>query len=104
MLKFSSNGLACVEFSFPQSSPEETVDITDQYDSLARDQLIRVHSRGLGENCKWLEMFEDVPMVVFCVSLVDYDQFSVDGSGYLTNEMILSMKFSRNHCHTSNFF
>lgn len=89
----SSNGLACVEFSFPQSAPEETVDTTDQYDSLARYQLIRVHARGLGENCKWLEMFDDVEMVIFCVSLSDYDQFSVDGNGSLTNKMILSMKF-----------
>lgn len=89
----SSNGVACVEFSFPQSAPEETVDTTDQYDSLARYQLIRVHARGLGENCKWLEMFEDVEMVIFCVSLSDYDQFSVDGNGSLTNKMILSMKF-----------
>ncbi|CAI8588790.1 unnamed protein product [Vicia faba] len=90
----SSNGLACVEFSFPQSAPEETVDTSDQYDSLAsRYQLIRVHSRGLGENCKWIEMFEDVEMVIFCVSLSDYDQFSVDGNGHLTNKMILSMKF-----------
>ncbi|XP_004511982.1 extra-large guanine nucleotide-binding protein 1 isoform X2 [Cicer arietinum] len=84
----SSNGLACVEFSFPQAASEETMDTTDQHDSLARYQLIRVHARGLGENCKWLEMFEDVEMVIFCVSLSDYDQFSVDG-----NKMILSMKF-----------
>ncbi|KAK2426607.1 extra-large guanine nucleotide-binding protein [Trifolium repens] len=89
----SSNGLACVEFSFPPSAPQETVDTTDQYDSLARYQLIRVHARGLGENCKWLEMFEDVEMVIFCVSLSDYDQFSDDGNGYETNKMILSMKF-----------
>jgi hypothetical protein len=52
-----------------------------------------VHARGLGENCKWLEMFEDVEMVIFCVSLSDYDQFSDDGNGYETNKMILSMKF-----------
>lgn len=58
-----------------------------------RYQLIRVHARGLGENCKWLEMFEDVEMVIFCVSLTDYDQFSVDGNGCLTNKMILSRKF-----------
>ncbi|KAL3039111.1 hypothetical protein AAZX31_01G168900 [Glycine max] len=89
----SSNGVACVEFSFPQSVSEETVDTTDRYDSLVRYQLIRVHARGLGENCKWLEMFEDVEMVIFCVSLTDYDQFSVDGNGCLTNKMVLSRKF-----------
>lgn len=54
-----------------------------------RYQLIRVQARGFGENCKWLEMFEDVGMVIFCVSLSDYDQFSADG----TNKMLLSKKF-----------
>ncbi|KAL4372799.1 hypothetical protein AHAS_Ahas05G0017900 [Arachis hypogaea] len=89
----SSNGLACVEFSFPQSSPEETGETADLHDSLIRYQLIRVHARGLGENCKWLEMFEDVGMVIFCVSLSDYDQFTVDGNGCSTNKMVLSRKF-----------
>ncbi|KAK7263060.1 hypothetical protein RJT34_30644 [Clitoria ternatea] len=89
----SSNGMACVEFSFPQSVPEETVDTSELHDSLNRYQLITVHSRGLGENCKWLEMFEDVGLVIFCVALSDYDQFSVDGNGCLTNKMILSRKF-----------
>lgn len=89
----SSNGLACVEFSLPQSTPDETVDTTDLHDSLIRYQLIRVHARGLGENCKWLEMFEDVGMVLFCVALNDYDQFSLDGNGCLCNKMILSRKF-----------
>ncbi|XP_027359630.1 extra-large guanine nucleotide-binding protein 1-like isoform X3 [Abrus precatorius] len=89
----SSNGVACVEFSFPQSDSEEAVDTADRHDSLVRYQLIRVHARGLGENCKWLEMFDDVEMVIFCVALSDYDQFSVDGNGCLANKMILSMKF-----------
>ncbi|CAJ1942683.1 unnamed protein product [Sphenostylis stenocarpa] len=88
----SSNGMASVEFSFPQSAPEETVDIADLHDSLVRYQLITIHARGLAENCKWLEMFEDVGLVVFCVSLSDYDQFSVDGNGCRTNKMILSRK------------
>ncbi|KAE8709542.1 Extra-large guanine nucleotide-binding protein 1 [Hibiscus syriacus] len=85
----SSNGLACVNFSFPQSSPDENIDTADQHDSLLRYQLIRVLARGFGENCKWLEMFEDVGMVIFCVALSDYDQFSADG----TNKMLLSRKF-----------
>lgn len=58
-----------------------------------RYQLIRVQARGLGENCKWLEMFEDIGMVIFCVALSDYDQFSVDGNGSLMNKMMLSRKF-----------
>ncbi|XP_057416649.1 extra-large guanine nucleotide-binding protein 1-like isoform X2 [Lotus japonicus] len=88
----SSNGLASVEFSFPQSAPEETGDTADLHDSLVRYQLITIHARGLGENCKWLEMFEDAGMVIFCVSLSDYNQFSIDGDGCLTNKMILTRK------------
>ena len=37
-------------------------------------------------------MFEDVGMVIFCVALSDYDQFSVDGNGYITNKMMQSRK------------
>ncbi|KAJ1436542.1 P-loop containing nucleoside triphosphate hydrolase [Sesbania bispinosa] len=88
----SSNGLASVEFSFPQSALDETGDSADIHDSLVRYQLITIHTRGLGENCKWLEMFEDVGMVIFCVALSDYNQFSMDGNGCLTNKMILSRK------------
>ncbi|KAH1206544.1 Extra-large guanine nucleotide-binding protein 1 [Glycine max] len=88
----SSNGMASVEFSFPQPAPEETVDTADLHNSLVRYQLITIHARGLAENCKWLEMFEDVGLVIFCVSLSDYDQFSVDGNGRRTNKMISSRK------------
>ncbi|KAL6222505.1 hypothetical protein ACLB2K_005897 [Fragaria x ananassa] len=89
----SSNGLACVEFSFPQSASEDSIDNIDQQDSLFRYQLIRVNARGLGENCKWLEMFEDVGMVIFCVSLSDYDQFYVDGNGSFSNKMLQTRSF-----------
>ena len=60
---------------------------------MLRYQLIRVQARGLGENCKWLEMFEDVRIVIFCVSLNDYDQYSYDANGELVNKMILSQRF-----------
>ncbi|XP_057722167.1 extra-large guanine nucleotide-binding protein 1-like [Arachis stenosperma] len=88
----SSNGLACVEFSFPPSAPEETVDTIGLHDSFARYQLITAHARGIGENCKWLEMLEDVGMVVFSVALSDYDQFSAEGNGCITNKMLSSRK------------
>ncbi|GAV80638.1 G-alpha domain-containing protein [Cephalotus follicularis] len=88
----SSNGLACVDFSFPQTAPDDSIDVADQHDSLLRYQLIRVQAKGIGENCKWLEMFEDVGMVIFCVSLSDYDQYCLDGNGYSTNKMLLSRK------------
>ncbi|KAF8051829.1 hypothetical protein N665_1662s0002 [Sinapis alba] len=84
----SSSGLACLDFSFPQTAAEENLDPSDHHDSLLRYQLIRVPSRGLGENCKWIDMFEDVGMVVFVVSMSDYDQVSGDG----TNKMLLTKK------------
>ncbi|KAK3412473.1 hypothetical protein EUGRSUZ_I01221 [Eucalyptus grandis] len=68
----SSNGLASMEFSFPMY------------------HLIWVNSRRLGENCKWLEMFEDVNIVLFCVSLTDYDEFYEDEKGLLINKMMAS--------------
>ncbi|KAK0604640.1 hypothetical protein LWI29_017735 [Acer saccharum] len=89
----STNGLASVDFTFPHSASDDNIDTADQHESLLRYQLIRVQARGLGENCKWLEMFEDVGMVIFSVALSDYDQYAVDGSGSLTNKMLLSKKF-----------
>ncbi|XP_010255037.1 PREDICTED: extra-large guanine nucleotide-binding protein 1-like [Nelumbo nucifera] len=88
----SSNGLACMDFSFPHSGHFESIDTADQHDSLLRYQLIRVPARGLGENCKWLEMFEDVRLVIFCVALSDYDQFCDDGNEVLMNKMLASRK------------
>ena len=38
-------------------------------------------------------MFEDIGIVIFCVSLSDYDQFSIDGNGDSVNKMLLSRKF-----------
>ncbi|KAK1410255.1 hypothetical protein QVD17_36790 [Tagetes erecta] len=88
----SSNGLSSVDFSFPLS-PDENNDTTDQHNSQLRFQLIRVQARGYGENCKWLEMFEDVRVVIFCVSLSDFDQYAIDGDGNLVNKMLLNKKF-----------
>ncbi|KAE8687079.1 hypothetical protein F3Y22_tig00111023pilonHSYRG00039 [Hibiscus syriacus] len=53
-------------------------------------QLIRLHHSSLGEKCKWLEMFEEDDFVLFSVSLTDYDEFSLDSNGVLTNKMLAS--------------
>ncbi|KAI6701253.1 hypothetical protein NL676_015577 [Syzygium grande] len=87
----SSNGLASVEFSFPTPAKlDGYIDSTDQHYSMMRYQLIRVHRRNLGENCKLLEMFEDVNIVLFCISLADYDEFYDDKNGSLINKMMAS--------------
>ncbi|KAF8013628.1 hypothetical protein BT93_I1476 [Corymbia citriodora subsp. variegata] len=89
----SSNGLASMEFSFPTSAKSEGfIDSIDQHYSMMRYQLIRVHPRSLGENCKWLGMFEDVNIVLFCVSLTDYDEFYEDSEGLLINKMMASKR------------
>ncbi|XP_059653934.1 extra-large guanine nucleotide-binding protein 1-like [Cornus florida] len=87
----SSNGLASMEFTFPKSTQESFLGTADQNDPLLRYQLIRVHSSSLGESCKWLEMFEDVDLVLYCVALTDYDEFCDDG-GVSTNKMLASKK------------
>ncbi|KAL5987180.1 hypothetical protein ACLOJK_041177 [Asimina triloba] len=88
----SSNGLAHMDFSFPPSAYDSNVDAGEQHDPLLRYELIRVHARGLGENCKWLEMFEDVQIILFCVALSDYDQFCDDGDGSPQNKLLASKK------------
>ncbi|CAN6459938.1 unnamed protein product [Victoria cruziana] len=87
-----SNGLAFMEFSFPQLPSDDNIDDADQADPFARYQLIRVHAKGLKESRKWLEMFEDVRIVVFCVAVNDYDQSYEDGEFMGENKMIVSKK------------
>ncbi|XP_058191004.1 extra-large guanine nucleotide-binding protein 1-like [Rhododendron vialii] len=87
-----SNSLASMEFSFPKSTQDSFMDTADQNDPLHRFQLIRVHASSLGENCKWLEMFEDTDLVLYCVSLTDYDQFSDNSNGVSSNKMLESKR------------
>ncbi|PIN16773.1 G-protein alpha subunit (small G protein superfamily) [Handroanthus impetiginosus] len=88
----SSNGVASMEFSFLKSSQAEYMESVDQNDTSVSYQLIRVHASSLGENLKWLEMFEDVDIVLFCVSLTDYDEYYEEINGKRTNKMSLSKK------------
>ncbi|XXG51230.1 hypothetical protein AAC387_Pa02g5049 [Persea americana] len=88
-----SNGLAFIEFTLDDRSTTSDV-YSENFDGppppLTRYQLIRVNSRGLSEGCKWLEMFEDVRAVIFCIALSDYDQVWAQGRGPLCNKMLLS--------------
>ncbi|XP_017228722.1 extra-large guanine nucleotide-binding protein 3-like [Daucus carota subsp. sativus] len=91
------NGLAFIEFSLDDRSPmsETYTDMEAQLPPLTRYQLIRVNAKGMTDGCKWVEMFEDVRVVVFCVALTDYEQMSVSaengGSGVLlVNKMMES--------------
>lgn len=87
----SSDGLASTEFSFPHMSlGGQGADEPDPQDTLLRYQLIRINSRGLHENCKWLQMFDDVRLVIFCVAASDYDEYYEDANGTIVNKMIES--------------
>ncbi|KAL8553299.1 hypothetical protein ACS0TY_001826 [Phlomoides rotata] len=88
----SSNGVASMEFSFPNSSQNGYMESSDQKDTLIRYELIRVHSSSLGENYKWLGMFEDINLVIYCVSLTDYDEYYEDVNGVRTNKMVANKK------------
>ncbi|XP_058724102.1 extra-large guanine nucleotide-binding protein 1-like [Vicia villosa] len=90
------NSLTSMEFSFPKSSREESLHPDYQHDSSLRYQLIRVHPNSLGVNCKWLEMFEDTDVVLFSVSLTDYDEYIVDSKGVSTNKMLVSKNLFEN--------
>ncbi|KAK1263448.1 Guanine nucleotide-binding protein alpha-2 subunit [Acorus gramineus] len=89
-----SNGLSFIEFTLDDRSPisEPYSENFDCPPPPTNYQLIRVNSKGLSEGCKWLEMFEDVRAVVFCVSLSDYDQMWAQGPGPLRNKMIASQE------------
>ncbi|XP_050232560.1 extra-large guanine nucleotide-binding protein 1-like [Mercurialis annua] len=84
----SSKGLSSMEFSFPVPSQDSLE--RNEHDPSLRYQLIRVHPRVLGGNCKWLEMFENVDMVLFCVSLIDYNVYVQDSNGVSINKMMAS--------------
>jgi hypothetical protein len=63
---------------------------------VCRYQLIRVNASNLGNNCKWLDMFEDVDLILYCVDLTSYNEFHVDNNMNLINKMLESKNIFEN--------
>ncbi|KAJ9551805.1 LOW QUALITY PROTEIN: hypothetical protein OSB04_015850 [Centaurea solstitialis] len=95
----SSNGLTSMEFSVPTSLPDIFLEATEQTNLLQRYQLIRVNSNNLGDNCKWLSMFEDIDLIIYCVDLTSYNEFYTDNSLIVKNK--IKQKRLRKHHHPS---
>ncbi|KAF5730282.1 Extra-large GTP-binding protein 3 [Tripterygium wilfordii] len=100
-----SNGLSFIEFSFEDKSPA-----SEMYDqnfecppTLNKYQLIFINSKGLYDGCKWLEMFEDLRAVIFCVALSDYDQMWDCGDGAPQNKMLASRDMFESLVRHSSF-
>ncbi|CAL4941065.1 unnamed protein product [Urochloa decumbens] len=86
------NGLSLLEFSLDEryQFTDSYVDKPDDPSMLTKYQLIRINSKGLNGGLRCLEMLQEVRAIIFCISLADYDQMWVQGSGELSNKMISS--------------
>ncbi|CAN6299887.1 unnamed protein product [Urochloa humidicola] len=86
------NGLSLLEFSLDDRYPftESFADKPDDPSMLTKYQLIRINSKGLHGGMRCLEMLEEVRAIIFCISLADYDQMWVQGSGEFCNKMVAS--------------
>ncbi|XP_024959797.1 extra-large guanine nucleotide-binding protein 1-like [Cynara cardunculus var. scolymus] len=92
----SSNGLTSMEFSVPSLLPDIFMEATEQTNLLQRYQLIRVNSSSLGDNCKWLTMFEDIDLILYCVDLTSYNEFYTDNNLIVKNKMLESKNIFEN--------
>ncbi|KAK1405670.1 extra-large guanine nucleotide-binding protein 1-like [Heracleum sosnowskyi] len=104
----ASNGISCMDFSFLKTKKGSFRDPVDEDDPTQSYHLIRVESRSLGKNCKGLEMFEDMDLIIYCVSLTEYDECSDDINGVSTNRMMESKKLfetivTHPNCSHKNF-
>ncbi|KAG6527140.1 hypothetical protein ZIOFF_009233 [Zingiber officinale] len=89
----SSNGLMYMDFQFPPSAYAGSgLDDDEQQETLSRCQLIRIHTKGLGENCKCLGMFEDVHIVIFSIAITDYNEYYEDTDGMTMDRMMESKR------------
>ncbi|XP_020216144.1 extra-large guanine nucleotide-binding protein 1 [Cajanus cajan] len=91
-----SNSLSSMEFSFTVSGHEDSLDPAYQHDPSLSYQLIRINSKSLGVNCKWLDMFDDTDVVLFSVALTDYDEYTVDSNGVATNKILAAKHLFEN--------
>ncbi|XP_057769760.1 uncharacterized protein LOC130989709 isoform X2 [Salvia miltiorrhiza] len=80
----ASNEVASMDLSYPDSEHHDN--------QLVRCQLIRVHASSLGGNCKLLDTFKDVDLVLCCVSLTDYAEYYEDADGLRSNKMLETKK------------
>ncbi|CAI9113205.1 OLC1v1013775C1 [Oldenlandia corymbosa var. corymbosa] len=89
----TKNGLSSFEFLFEEKTPnisERYDDDVEVHSPSTNYQLIHIKSNGWFGGCKWIEMFEGIRAVVFCVSLIDYDQVEEHADESMSNKMLAS--------------
>ncbi|KAG8367049.1 hypothetical protein BUALT_Bualt16G0032000 [Buddleja alternifolia] len=82
------SSLSYTDFSFPPPHADE-VDIWNPQDYMIRYQLIRSTSNTIGDDYKSFES-QDVRIIIFSISLTDYDQFVINDNGDSINKMMFN--------------